>query len=190
MGPGSQTKVFVKEKMALFCCIRPVVSLTSFLFICFLNYKGSDGMCPSAFQKLYRTMNIHNNADGAFNIVQECVWETSQQAKPWTSPLLLSFICSETCFLASDEICRHVKTGTVALQSYSQCPDVLSFISKVEKPVNHVSVDAAILRLLCVNPPTARPEETPYSFQNSKIQSPLRMFAEPRNHEINKLSRV
>lgn len=39
----------------------------------FLSYKGSGGMCPSAFQKLYCTMNIHDNADGAFNIVQECV---------------------------------------------------------------------------------------------------------------------
>lgn len=170
------------------CCI-PYISFI-YLFVCFLNYKGSDGMCPSAFQKLYCTMNIHNNADGAFNIVQECVWETSQQAKLWTSPMLLSFICSKTCFLASDEICRHVKTGTVALQSYSQCPNVLSFISKVEKPVNRVSVDAVIVGYYVQNPPTGRPEGTPYSFQTSQIQSLLHMFAEPRNHEINKLSRV
>lgn len=93
-------------------------------------------MCPSAFQKLYCTMNIHNNADGAFNIVQEYVWEMSQQAKLWTSPLLLSFICSKTCVLASDEICGHVETASVALQSYSQHPSILSYISQVDKPVN------------------------------------------------------
>lgn len=46
-------------------------------------------MCPSAFQKIYCAMNIHNNADGAFNIVQEYVRDTSQKAKPFTKPFLL-----------------------------------------------------------------------------------------------------